>query len=112
MTADNERTAKIRQLNDAFRRTGAGGTILVTQGIQALSNEQQREIILNIKRLETFDPENDPYGEHDFAAIPVGNQKVFFKIDYYNAELNAGSENPADPNVTTRVMTIMLSHEY
>ncbi len=112
MQRTEQQTATIRRLNDEFRRTGAGGRIYVTPGINALPQETQGELISRIRRHETFDPENDPYGEHDFASFTVEDQKAYFKIDYYNADTTAGSEDPADPALTTRVMTIMLAHEY
>jgi hypothetical protein len=34
---------------------------------------------------------------------------VFFKIDYYDEALAMHSPDPADPNVTQRVMTLMLA---
>jgi hypothetical protein len=55
---------------------------------------------------------NDPYGEHDFGALTVEDRKIFFKIDYYDRALAGGSPDPADPRVTTRVLTIMLAEEY
>jgi hypothetical protein len=38
---------------------------------------------------------------------------LFFKIDYFaKGDLRLASEDPADPAVTERVMTIMFANEY
>ena len=37
---------------------------------------------------------------------------VFWKIDAYDRTLEFGSDDPADPSVTRRVLTIMLASEY
>jgi Protein of unknown function (DUF3768) len=55
---------------------------------------------------------NDPHGEHDFGHFEIAGQKFFWKIDYYDAAMEFGSEDPADPTKTTRVLTIMLASEY
>jgi len=55
---------------------------------------------------------NDPYGERDFGSFKFQNETIFWKVDYYNRSLDAGSEDPADPKITTRVLTIMLASEY
>ena len=59
-----------------------------------------------------FTPENDPHGEHDFGSFALAGRKLFFKIDYFDATMQFGSEDPADPAKTTRVLTIMLAEEY
>jgi hypothetical protein len=37
---------------------------------------------------------------------------VFFKIDYYDVAMRLHSPDPADPEVTERVITVMLAEEY
>jgi Protein of unknown function (DUF3768) len=57
-----------------------------------------------------------PYGEHDFGAFTFDHEgeslRIFWKIDYYAPDLLHGSEDPADPAQTIRVLTIMLAEEY
>jgi hypothetical protein len=55
---------------------------------------------------------NDPYGEHDFGSFEVTGHKFFFKIDAYDIDMRFGSEDPADPTKTTRVLTLMLAEDY
>ncbi len=65
-----------------------------------------------VRRFDRFDEDNDPHGEHDFGSFTLCGKRLLWKIDYYDAVLEFGSENPADPAVTTRVLTIMLAEEY
>ena len=46
------------------------------------------------------------------ANFEIDGQDLLWKIDYYDNELEYGSPNPADPNVTRRVLTILLADEY
>jgi hypothetical protein len=65
-----------------------------------------------VARFDAFSPDNDPYREHDFGSVQVGEQTVFFKIDVYDLDLRCHSLDAADPSVTARVLTIMLAEEY
>ena len=68
-----------------------------------------------IRKVATFDDftaDNDPHGEHDFGSFDLAGDKFFWKIDYYDPTLEFGSDDPADPTKTTRVLTLMLAAEY
>lgn len=104
---------KIRDLNDRFRTNGEGiGSIMVTAGVQALGETAMHQAMLAVREFSDFSTDNDPWGEHDFGAIQVAGEKVFWKIDPYNLDLSAGSESPANAATTHRVLTIMLASEY
>ena len=47
----------------------------------------------------------------DFGKIEFRGQRIWFKRDYYDYDLEYGSEDPSDPSVTKRVMTIMLPED-
>lgn len=110
--SDLSRMSTIAELNDVFRRTGAGGTVVVTTGIAALPAEAQGRILSRVASFAAFTENNDPYGEHDFGSFDFGEQTIFWKIDCYDRNLRYASPDPANPAVTTRVLTIMLAEEY
>jgi hypothetical protein len=113
MTSTTEfRTDRIRTLNDAFRRTFVGGAVMVTQGVEAMPLDQRRSLLQKVRSFETFSEDNDPHAEHDFGAVDEGGERFFWKIDYYDRKTEFGSPDPADPAVTTRVLTVMRADEY
>ena len=105
-------TTKIRTLNDAFRKTFIGGDIHMTSSIQALGEMDQLKFIDALKKYNDFTPDNDPHKEHDFGQIIFNDTKYFWKIDYYDNQLENVSKDPANPDVTRRVLTIMEASEY
>jgi hypothetical protein len=110
---DQDQSAKkIAQLNDAFRTTFSGGRLMVTIGVSALPESIQSEVLHAVQAFNSFTPDNDPHGEHDFGRVEVADYLVFWKIDYYDESLRYSSEDPADPLVTIRVLTVMLTEEY
>jgi hypothetical protein len=102
----------IRSLNDSFRTTLSGGSVMITAGIIALGAHRQLEIIEAVRSFDEFDAGNDPYHEHDFGALDHRGETIFFKIDYYDPSLEQGSADPTDPTRTRRVLTIMLAREW
>ena len=104
--------ARIAALNDQLRCLGEGGQVVVTAGVLSLGEADVREIVAAVRAFDRFCDDNDPHGEHDFGALEVAGRRIFFKIDYYDQTLTAASPDPVDPDITRRVMTIMLAEEY
>jgi hypothetical protein len=104
---------RIRDLNDAMRQAGPGcGRWMMTQGVMAEGPEFMLLATRAVQTFSAFGADNDPHGEHDFGVFDLAGQRLFWKIDYYDRDLRYGSDNPADPAVTIRVLTIMLVSEY
>lgn len=102
----------IKTLNDNFRRTFSGGRVTLSCGISAKSQSELTEILNQVRCFNNFTRANDPYNEHDFLSIDYKGNKIFAKIDYYDLNYEFMSENPANPDITNRVLTILLSCEY
>jgi hypothetical protein len=105
-------TDRIRELNDAFRRTLRGGRAMMTSGVDELPDCVKAEAFMQVAHFSDFTPDNDPYGQHDFGSFMLVGRTFLWKIDYYDKEMQYGSEDPADPEKTTRVLTVMLAEEY
>jgi hypothetical protein len=111
--------ARIRELNDALRtcadpilRLVINGQLVITRGVAARGDDFFKRAVAAVRAFDNFTPDNDPHGEHDFAFLHVDGVKIFFKVDYYDAELEWHSPDASDPGVTRRVLTIALAEEY
>ena len=104
--------ARIRELNDAFRKTFAGGKMVMTASVAALPEMVKSSALVKMAEFKDFTVENDPHGEHDFFSFEHCNRTFFWKCDYYDKEMDGGSEDPADSDKTTRVGTLMLAEDY
>lgn len=110
----------LAEQNDALRQQFAGATeaqarAVVTRGIQAMfgSADDSNALILAVRGFTDFNEDNDPHEMHDFFVFDFQGEKAMFKIDYYSdSTLAYGSNDPADPEKTYRVMTVMLASEY
>ena len=105
-------TARIRELNDAFRQRGptwasALGLArpdedgwFITDGVHGFGPLFVLETVGLVRRYDRFTSGNDPHAEHDFGAFDLAGQRLFWKIDYYDADLHHGSPDPSDPDLT------------
>jgi len=111
---DNTTHVRIRELNDAFRTSFDQklGKAVLTSGVNSLPDDVRAMAIRKTATFDAFSPDNDPHSEHDFGNFEIAGRRFFFKIDYYDRNLEFGSEDPSDPEKTTRVLTLMLAEEY
>ena len=124
-----EQTARIARLNDLARSAmGVACTAAATVGFRSLPEADQSQVRELIETFDAFDEDNDPHGERDFGCVyqladgrwtterprlrEDERERVFWKLDYYDCDLQFGSEDAANPAVTRRVLTIMLADEY
>ena len=100
---------RIRDLNDELRTTGK---MYLTRGMWAMGSDFVAHAVSAVRAFNAFTGDNDPWQEHDCATLDVNGETVIFKIDYFDLNMEMLSPDPADPNVTRRVLTIMLAEEY
>lgn len=102
----------IKELNDQFRSNLLKNGLNLTQSVSSLEKDKLIELIKLVEDFNDFTEDNDPYEEHDFGSIEFKGTTYFWKFDYYDLNLEGGSEDPSDPNITKRVLTLMEADEY
>lgn len=124
-----ERTARIARLNDLARSAmGVACTVVATVGFRSLSDADQSCVRELVETFDAFTEDNDPHGERDFGCVyqlscgrwtterprlrEDERERVFWKLDYYDRDMQYASDDAANPAITRRVLTIMLSDEY
>jgi Protein of unknown function (DUF3768) len=107
-----EAAARICRLNDSLRSTFTGGKVVMTDGVAALAEADLAQLLSKVQLFDDFNGDNDPHSEHDFGSVELAGTTYFFKVDYYAPDMDGGSEDPADPAKTTRVLTVMRADEY
>jgi hypothetical protein len=107
------RAERIARLNDELRTNGRGGQIVITRGVHELTGPDVSELLKALAAFNDFDADSDPHGERDLGLFDFHGRELMFKIDYYSdAQFRWGSNDPANPDVTERVLTVLLPEEY
>ena len=115
--------AAIAAQNDAFRRLAClgvspdqpiQGRMHVTRSLMETGDGFMAEAVKAAGEFETFEPENDPEGWHDFGVVTIRGETVFWKIDMFEADsdFRYGAEAPDNPETTMRVLTIMMARDW
>ena len=105
-------TAEIAALNERARQTFRDWRVIVTQAVAQMGKCDVDHILYEVRKYNDFTPINDPFLEHEFGSSQLGENTIFWKIDYYDIDLQMHSPDPSDPTVTARILTIMLAEEY
>ena len=85
--------------------------MIVTEGVASW----QEDVAMYLRRgttVQRLHAHQRPILEHDFGSIQLGENTIFWKIDYYDLDLHMHSPDPSDETITARVLTIMLAEEY
>ena len=98
--------SKIAVRNDMIRKTlpltHKDDRFVITRGMDSLGPEVAVDAIKQVRAVDSFDEDNDPYGEHDFIAFDLlTGDKAYFKIDDYNGH-----------DGIRCVITLLLASEY
>ena len=106
------RSISIAAQNDVFRQTFDPdmGMVTMTPTVDALPDKTKHFLILEVQNYNDF--RGDIYCEHDFGTIKLEGATYYFKIDYYDKSYEKGSEDPANPALTNRVLLIMARQDY
>lgn len=120
-TDTTSETAIIAAQNDQFRTAilkrpaepqPIQGRLLVTPGVMAKGEGFMQQALQLTAGYVAFHTDSDPYGLHEMGVIEVQATKLWWKIDLYDTDYRYGSDAPADPEQTRRVLTILLPSEY
>ena len=107
-----ERRERIRALNDQLRQHHTGGRMMMTRRVAGAGLAFQLAVLGALQHYDRFDDDNDPHGEHDFGAISIDGEELFWKIDYYDQSLTQAAVDPACETGCVRVLVVMFAEEY
>lgn len=89
-----------------------GMLLALTDGVASLDMRTLDLLLRKVVEFDAFTPDNDPYGEHDFGNLTMDDTLYYFKWDYYDKDLEFASEDAANEDLTSRVLTVMRADEY
>lgn len=119
------RAEAIARLNELARKAmGVAGIAVATSGFRALNTRDQSRVRELIETFDAFTPDMIPM-ERDFGADYQDSrgrwtttrpdecrETVFWKIDCYDLSMEWASDDPANPAVARRFLTIMSAEKY
>lgn len=101
----------LRLLNDNARRFFVGVRVVVTASIAA-DPTLQYAVLRKVRQFQDFKEEDDVDRDHSFGALEHQGETFWWRIDYYDPDMEHGSEDPTDTQKTVRVLTVMRPSEH
>ena len=97
-----ERRGKIIALNDRLRTTFKGGRVQMTPSVYELDDRLRGRALSVLARYDSFHPDS----EHDWGTFIFAGYSFEWQIEYRGAEGTGISPDPADSDMTLRVLTL------
>ena len=99
-------------LNDRFRQGDRSlGEYKLSRQVLALPKHKQKQLFKELHEFSDFNYENDPHDERKQGTLILENVVYIWKIDYLDISMTMLSEDPSDPNQTTRILSIIRKDE-
>jgi len=102
-----DRREKIAALNDQLRTTFKGGRVQMTRSVYDLDDRLRGRALSVLARYNTFDPAS----EHDCGVFIFAGFAFEWRIEYRGKDGVGHSPDPADPDMTMRVLTLYVTED-
>jgi hypothetical protein len=97
-----DRRATIIALNDRLRTTFKGGRVQMTPSVYELDDRLRGRALSVLARYDSFHPDS----EHDCGTFIFAGYSFEWRIEYRSQDGTGMSPDPADPDMTLRVLTL------
>lgn len=81
------RAEAIALLNDKLRKTGRGGSIMLTTNLTRVTGFDATVLTKALAEYADLDASNDPHGERDFGDLTLWGYDLIWKIDLYEKKV-------------------------
>jgi len=102
-----DRRDKVVALNDQLRTTFKGGRVQMTRSVYDLDDRLRGRALAVLARYNKFDPAS----EHDCGVFIFAGFAFEWRIEYRGKDGVGHSPDPADPNMTMRVLTLYVTED-
>jgi Protein of unknown function (DUF3768) len=104
IVVSSNRRAKIIELNDQLRTTFKGGRVQMTPGVYDLDAQLHGRAVYVMSKYSKFDDSS----EHDWGVFIFAGYSFEWRIEYRGKDGTGVSPDPADPEMTFRVLTLYV----